>query len=94
MTATATAQPAPDWRMCPRCRSVVYWEKILRNAGVCQDCGHHFMLSAVERAVQLFDEGSVTLLDVSAPSRDVLDFVDVMPYQDRLDKARRKTGLS
>jgi acyl-CoA carboxylase subunit beta len=86
--------PAPAWRMCPGCRHLLYRDKLRRNAGVCPECGHHLLLSAVERAGQLFDEGSVALLDVSAPSRDVLGFVDTMPYRDRLARARRGTGLS
>lgn len=94
---SAQRAPATDrdrWRVCPGCRSVVYWEKVLRNAGVCQDCGHHLMLGAVERAEQLFDEDSVRPLEISAPSRDVLEFVDTIPYRERLIRAQRSTGLS
>jgi acetyl-CoA carboxylase carboxyl transferase beta subunit/acetyl-CoA carboxylase carboxyl transferase alpha subunit len=101
MTATieraASALPvtlSPAWRLCPGCRALLYGEKVMRNAGVCPECGHHFMLTAAERAGQLFDEGSVALLDVSAPSRDALNFVDTMPYRDRLARARRSTGLT
>jgi acetyl-CoA carboxylase carboxyl transferase beta subunit/acetyl-CoA carboxylase carboxyl transferase alpha subunit len=89
--------PAPGLdrrRICPGCSSVVPWEKILRNAGVCRDCGHHFILGAVERAMQLFDENSGTPLDVSTPSQDVLEFLDTRPYRDQLDTARRSTGLT
>ena len=108
MTAQTTARPTHDglralqgpapeqdcWRACPGCRGVVHWEKILRNAGVCLDCGHHFMLGAVDRAVQLFDEGSVTPLDLRASTVDVLGFTDTIPYRERLDSARRGTGLN
>ena len=101
MTATIeraeSARPAalpPAWRLCPGCRALLYGEKVMRNAGVCPECGHHFMLTAAERAALLFDEGSVAVLDVSAPSRDALNFVDTMPYRDRLAKARRSTGLT
>jgi acetyl-CoA carboxylase carboxyl transferase alpha subunit/acetyl-CoA carboxylase carboxyl transferase beta subunit len=108
MTAQTTAKPQDDGvgarrgpapeqdcrRPCPGCHAVVSWEKILRNAGVCPDCGHHFMLGAAERALQLFDEGSVTPLDIRASSVDVLEFTDTLPYRERLDSARRSTGLS
>lgn len=100
MTATVRVRlQAPSgpasiaWRQCPSCRNLLYREKVLRNSGACPDCGHHFMLSADERVEQLFDAGTVQALEVSAPSRDVLDFVDTMPYRERLDRARRDTGL-
>jgi acetyl-CoA carboxylase carboxyl transferase alpha subunit/acetyl-CoA carboxylase carboxyl transferase beta subunit len=72
---------------------MVYRRRLARNLGVCTDCGHHHRLSARERIDQLFDPGTVETFDVPAATRDVLAFADTEPYPERLERARRRTGL-
>ncbi len=86
-------EPAPDWVLCPGCRSVVYRSRWDRALGTCPDCGRHAQVSAVRRLEQLFDPGSGRVLDLVTHDQDWLGFVDTMPYADRLAQARRGTGL-
>ena len=81
------------WILCPGCRGLVYGKRFTRNLKVCPECGHHHQLSAWERAGQLLDPGTAEVLDLPAVSQDVLAFVDVKPYPERLEQARRRTGL-
>lgn len=88
------AEPPGEERVaCPACRALVCGPKLARNLRVCPDCGHHHRLTARERIRQLFDPGTVAELEIVAPSRDVLGFVDTLPYPERLARARRQTGL-
>lgn len=91
---TDTAGAAVDeWVTCAGCRTMTYHKKFTRNLRVCTDCGHHHRLTARERVGQLFDPGTVRMLETTAVSHDVLSFVDSKPYPDRLAKARQNTGL-
>ncbi len=88
---TAVAQPG--WVICPGCQAMLYEKRLLRNLKVCPECGFHHLLSANERIGQLFDEGSAEVFDFPAATQDILSFVDTKPYLERLEQARRKTGL-
>ncbi|TCK22087.1 acetyl-CoA carboxylase, carboxyltransferase subunit beta [Pseudonocardia endophytica] len=82
-----------DWSLCPSCGGVLYGRRLARDLLVCPDCGHHHRLTARQRLDQLLDPGSAEMLDVSASSRDVLEFTDTAPYPERLERARLHTGL-
>jgi acetyl-CoA carboxylase carboxyl transferase subunit beta len=71
----------------------VYGKRLARNLKVCPDCGHHHLLSAQERVDQLFDPGTVEVLDFPVFTQDTLSFIDTKPYPERLEQARRRTGL-
>ncbi len=81
------------WSVCAGCRVMLYTRRLARNLNVCPECGHHHALSAEERITQLFDPGTTERLDFPVRTRDVLDFVDTRPYLDRIEDARRRTGL-
>lgn len=82
-----------EWVVCGKCKAVIYGRKLERNLRVCPECGHHHRLSARQRVDQLFDPGTARTLEEPAATRDVLGFTDTVPYPDRLEKARRLTGL-
>jgi acetyl-CoA carboxylase carboxyl transferase subunit beta len=73
---------------------VLYGKRFARNLRVCPDCGHHHALTARERIGQLFDTGTIEVLDFGVRTEDVLTFTDTKPYPERLEHARRKTGLA
>ena len=81
------------WVMCSRCRAMLYGKRLARNLRVCPDCGAHHPLSAGGRIGQLFDGGTVEELDFPVSSEDVLEFTDTKPYPERLEHARRNSGL-
>jgi acyl-CoA carboxylase subunit beta len=87
--STAPAQ----WVVCPGCSAMIYGRRLSRNLKVCPECGYHHRLSADERVSQLFDPASTDFLDFPASTEDVLAFADTKPYLERLEQARRKTGL-
>ena len=81
------------WVMCSRCRAMLYGKRLARNLRVCPDCGAHHSLSAGGRIGQLFDGGTAEELDFPVSSEDVLEFTDTKPYPERLEHARRNSGL-
>lgn len=90
---TAPDRPQPEWAHCGACGALIYAKRLARNLLVCPDCGHHRRLPADERIRQLLDPGSYAPLGLRAESADVLAFTDSRPYPERLEQARRDTGL-
>lgn len=77
----------------PDCTATIYRKDLKANHQVCPQCNHHFRLSARERLTLLFDDGKYEeLFDNLAPV-DTLNFVDSVPYPDRIRKAQKATGL-
>lgn len=60
---------------------------------VCAKCGFHFKVSARERLAMLFDQGAWEDVGGSLRSTNALRFADRKPYEDRLDDAKKTTGL-
>jgi len=89
---TMTAEE--EWVICSGCQAMIYGKQLTRNLKVCTECGYHHLVSADERISQLFDTGSIELLDFPVSTEDVLSFVDTKPYLERLEQARQKTGLT
>jgi acetyl-CoA carboxylase carboxyl transferase subunit beta len=81
-----------DERSCPRCQSHYRAEEMRRNLRVCATCGHHFAVSARERVDQLAEGGPWVELWPELRASDPLQFVDLQPYPDRVEKA--ETGGS
>ncbi|SBT42856.1 acetyl-CoA carboxylase, carboxyltransferase subunit beta [Micromonospora auratinigra] len=94
---TDVASPAPaataDWVLCGGCRHLVYGKRLRRNLHVCPECDRHEPIGADERLRQLLDPGSVAPLDLPAVTADPLGFVDTVPYPQRVERARRATGV-
>src|ERR1044071_1915034 len=78
---------------CPSCDAALYVRELEESAQVCPTCAHHFRIGARQRLALLYDEGKYEELDAEVISTDPLDFVDTKPYRERLEQARRKTGL-
>jgi acetyl-CoA carboxylase carboxyl transferase subunit beta len=80
-------------RPCPGCGACIAEAAIVANKGLCPECPHHYRIGAPERIRQLVDLGSFEEWDRDLRSGDPLDFVDLVPYPDRLAEAYRKTEL-
>src|SRR5215210_6253074 len=78
---------------CPGCDAALYRVELEASHHVCPHCGHHFRIGARQRLALLYDEGKYEELDAEVISTDPLDFIDTKPYRERLEQARRKTGL-
>jgi acetyl-CoA carboxylase carboxyl transferase subunit beta len=78
---------------CDECDAALFKPDLEESLQVCQHCGYHFRLDARSRLSMLFDEGKYEELDAEVISVDPLEFVDTKPYWERLEKARKLTGL-
>ena len=84
----------PDdlWHKCTACGQMIFHRELEKNLRVCQHCGHHMRLSALERFAMLFDERAYQAVEVKALLHDPLKFRDQKKYADRLREAQTKTG--
>jgi acetyl-CoA carboxylase carboxyl transferase subunit beta len=81
------------WRKCEGCGQLLFKKDLEDNLQVCPKCGHHHRLDAHSRIAALLEPG-YELVDKDLVSTDPLEFVDLKPYRERLEKARRETGLN
>ena len=82
------------WIKCDACSAPI-WKKDLDAEGmVCAKCGFHFKISARQRLDMLFDDGAWEEFGGNLRSTNALQFTDRKPYEERLQDAKTKTGLS
>jgi acetyl-CoA carboxylase carboxyl transferase subunit beta len=94
-TAEKTSRvPEGLWEKCPECATIIYAKDLIKNLHVCDKCGHHFRIGAVDRLKALFDDGQWEELGRGLRSNDPLGFTDTRPYRERLEKAIAATGLT
>ena len=75
------------------CGVTIYRKDLKANLSVCPTCTYHFRLTARERLQMLFDDGKYEERDANLAPVDPLNFVDTMPYRERLAKSQKATGL-
>ncbi|HYN86340.1 MAG TPA: acetyl-CoA carboxylase, carboxyltransferase subunit beta [Pyrinomonadaceae bacterium] len=78
---------------CPGCEAAIDRFKLESSQQVCPECSHHFRIGARTRLAFLYDEGKFEEFDGDIISSDPLEFVDTKPYKQRLEQARRSSGL-
>jgi acetyl-CoA carboxylase carboxyl transferase subunit beta len=81
------------FRKCPECDAALFKKDLEESLQVCPPCGHHFRIGARERLAILYDNADYEELDAEVISHDPLNFVDTKPYPQRLEQAKRATGL-
>ena len=85
--------PEGLWVKCDSCKEIIYKKEIDKNLKICPKCNYHFRISARERIKLFVDEGSFVEIDSGLASNDPLKFKDKIPYRDRLEENRKKSGL-
>ena len=85
--------PEGLWVNCESCREIIYKRELEKNLQICPKCNYHFRISARERLGLLVDEGSFIEMDAGLTSNDPLAFRDKVPYREKLEENRKKTGL-
>ena len=80
------------WIKCVGCRQTIWKADLEANLNVCPKCQHHFKIGARQR-IELLLESGFEIVDGGLRSTDPLNFSDVKPYKQRLQKAREQTGL-
>ncbi len=78
---------------CIECDAALFKRDLEESLQVCPHCSYHFRLDARSRLAMLYDEARYEELDAEVVSSDPLNFVDTKPYPQRLEQARRASGL-
>lgn len=78
---------------CDGCQGTVFKKEVENQLGVCPECGYHFRISARKHLDLVLDDNSFEEFDADLVTSDPLGFSDWMPYTERLEKARKQTGL-
>ncbi len=76
--------PEGLWKRCPGCQATIFRKEAEKRLGVCPECDYHWYVPARQRIAQVLDEGTFEEWDADLESADPLEFVDKMPYPQRL----------
>jgi len=92
----AAKREVPDglWQKCEGCGEIVYHKELERNLWTCNRCAYHFPIDSQRYRDLLVDDGSFVELLSGIESVDPLGFVDSKRYPDRIEAAKKKTGLN
>lgn len=85
--------PGGLWMRCPDCENMQYKKAVEELLQVCPECNYHFEIGVEDRAAQLLDADSFEEFAQELTSTDPLKFVAVKAYADRLERAKKATGL-
>lgn len=95
LTSTKEKRNVPDglWYKCPGCKKTSTINDIKDSLWVCPNCNFHARIDADAYFDLLFDNQKYALLFENIVSKDMLGFIDLKPYKDRLVEAKKHTGL-
>jgi acetyl-CoA carboxylase carboxyl transferase subunit beta len=93
-TATKNKKEAPDglWYKCKDCKETSTMKDLRENLYKCPLCNYHVRIGSHDYFDIIFD-GQYEELFSNLISKDMLNFVDLKPYPERLKDAVKKTGL-
>ena len=93
-TATKYKKETPDglWYKCKQCSEMSTMKEVKVNFYKCPKCDYHIRIGSHDYFDLLFDEGYEELF-TELISKDILNFTDLKPYEERLAGAYKKTGL-
>ncbi len=94
-TATKAKKEAPDglWHKCDKCNELTTHKELAENFYLCPKCDHHVRIGSAQYFEIIFEGNYVRLFD-EIYSKDVLNFVDLKSYKDRLDTIYEKSDVS
>ncbi len=95
LTSTKDKKDAPEglWNKCPECKYTCTISELSENKFVCPKCEYHHRIGSDEYFDILFDQNIYQELFANIKSKDFLGFVDLKPYQQRLDETYSKTDI-
>ncbi len=85
--------PEGLWKRCPGCQATIFRKEADKRLGVCPECDYHWYVPARQRIAQVLDEGTFDEWDADLATADPLQFVDKVPYLDKIKKEQDRTGL-
>lgn len=94
-TATKYKKETPDglWYKCKSCNELSTMKEVRVNFFKCPKCDYHIRIGSHDYFDIILEEGYVELF-TELVSKDSLNFVDLKPYQQRLQDETKKTGLT
>ncbi len=84
--------PGGLWMKCEGCATTIYRKELEEKGMVCAKCGFHFTLPGRKRVEATLDEGTFEELFADLTSLDRLEFVDSVPYADKIERTVKRTG--
>ncbi len=95
LTSTKDKKDAPEglWEKCPNCKYTCTVSELAENDFVCPKCDYHHRIGSEEYFDILFDDQLHEELFENIRSKDFLHFVDLKPYDKRLEETYRKTDI-
>jgi len=91
-TGPAKTEDTSDlWKKCSKCGEVLITKDLTKNLFLCLKCDNHLRMPVWDRIALLTDDNSFVEIDSNMESCDPLEFVDSVPYPDRLKKAVKST---
>ncbi len=88
-----SGEDAAQWTKCPKCGEMLYRPDLAAALYVCKNCGQHFRMHAFDRINMLIDSDFVEIGSDLLPG-DPLNWVDKVPYPQKLERDREKSHLS
>lgn len=94
-TSTEQKKETPEgvWHKCTNCKVTMLTAKLHDNLNVCPECNYHEKIDAEDYFKILFGSSPYTELYDDLIPRDFLHFVDLKPYQNRIEDTIDVTGL-
>lgn len=77
--------------VCPQCQHTLLTRQLSEHQNVCENCGYHFRLSAIQRIANLMDPESYVEIDGQVQSAKYNAFLG---YEYKLKIAKTATGLN
>ena len=81
-----------EWTSC--CKGPILKKDLEDNLWVCPSCNKHHRINPRQRFDIIFGKNDYEVLKTPIPQDDPLNWSDSKPYKDRLNAARRKTGMN
>src|SRR5690606_25229961 len=93
-TATHEKKEAPDglWHKCPECKTTYTVAELKDNMFVCLKCNSHNRINSNQYFHTICDNDKRELLFENILPIDKLGFIDLKPYQTRIEEAQHHTG--
>ncbi len=84
--------PGGLWIKCESCGGMLFRKEFETRHRVCGSCGYHFTLPARERVAITADPGTFEEFYLDLEAEDRLNFVDKLPYSEKIKASQKKTG--
>lgn len=84
--------PEGLYQRCPKCESTVYRRVLEENLHVCPECQYHHRVNARTRIQQLADPDTFEEFLADLVPTNPLNFVDRIPYPERIQQVQAKSG--